>query len=65
VSVSGRTSIEMARDTSVVLARSWGPFAGCCTPACFPCVDDEKMHARGPTGLSGSTLTRAPFKIPW
>jgi hypothetical protein len=64
-SVSGRTSNGTARDKALVLTQSWGPFVGCCTSTWFPCVADERLHARGPTGHLGSTSTRATFRMPW
>jgi hypothetical protein len=35
----------MARGTALVLTRSWGPFVDYCTPAWFPWVAEERLHA--------------------
>jgi hypothetical protein len=55
----------MVRDTALVSTWSWGPFVGYCTPAWFPCVDDERLHARGPTWHSSSMPNRVSFRMPW
>jgi hypothetical protein len=54
-SVSGRTSTGTARDTASVSTQSWGPIAGCYTPAWLPWAADDRLCARGSTGRSSHT----------